>query len=271
MGFGMQNGIRQGSLLSPYFYNVYCDSLNTRLACSGVGCHIAGVPTNNLSYADDIVLIAPSSQALNALVKVCTGFADENYLKFSSEKSVVMLLRSKYSMILIPQNIYLKDEILKYVDSFRYLGHIVTDDRKDDCDIQRERGALCARGNMITRNFAHCSKDVKIQLFKTYCYSFYTGALWSMHNQASLRRLKVTYNNIMRKLLYVPRWHSARHMFVQAGVESFDEVLRRLVYSFKCRVEASLNPLIVNLRRSDACQTSSLVPRWSQLLNIPVA
>ena len=152
------------------------------------------------------------------------------------------------------------------MDSFRYLGHIISSDFKDDKDIRRETGALGMRGNLITRNFSQCAHEVKIALFKAYCNSFYTCAMWSSNARTTLQRLKVTYNNIMRRLLNVPPWHSARQMFVGIGVETMDEVIRRLVYSFRCRLECCNNDLVRVIRRSDAFVYSGLETSWSRLL-----
>ena len=69
--FTMSNGIRQGSILSPYLFNVYVDNLNIRLNHSGVGCHVDDMAANNLAYADDLVILAPCAAALNELVAVC--------------------------------------------------------------------------------------------------------------------------------------------------------------------------------------------------------
>ena len=57
----MKNGIRQGSILSPHLFNVYVDGLNHSLNGSRIGCHIANEAMNNFSYADDLVLLAPST------------------------------------------------------------------------------------------------------------------------------------------------------------------------------------------------------------------
>ena len=63
----------------------------------------------------------------------------------------------------------LNGEVIKEVDSVRYLGHIISNDGKDDKDIMRQCQQLYARGNVLLRKFHMCSMDVKVKLFNTYC------------------------------------------------------------------------------------------------------
>ena len=90
--FYMKNGIRQGSILSPYLFNVYVDNLNHDLNNCRVRCHVGDISMNNFSYADDLALIAPSAAALNDLLKICDKFASEHYIIFSNTKSVCMYI-----------------------------------------------------------------------------------------------------------------------------------------------------------------------------------
>ena len=62
-GFSVSNGVRQGGILSPFLFNVYTDELSTLLDKSGIGCHFQG-SINHLYYADDMVLLSPSSYGL---------------------------------------------------------------------------------------------------------------------------------------------------------------------------------------------------------------
>ena len=88
----MSDGIRQGSIISPYLFKIYVDDLIRRLSCSRVGCHIGGESLNNFSYADDLAILAPSAGALNCLLQICTAFAEENLIKYNPTKTVVMLI-----------------------------------------------------------------------------------------------------------------------------------------------------------------------------------
>ena len=266
--FRMGNGIRQGSCLSPLLFNVYVDDLNHRLNSSGIGCHIAGKPTNNFAYADDLAIVCPSTCALNELLSICQLFANDHHIIYSPTKSVCMrILPGSDQGVSLP-GIYLNDSKLAYVDTFTYLGHIITKEFKDDDDIQKETRKLCARGNTLIRTFKFANKDVKCNLFKTYCYSLYCAPLWCRNKVASLNRLRVTYNNILRKLLDVPPWESASRMCVTANVMSFQELKRNVVYNCMSRILDSTNDLIKTLNNSDVKRNDKLWQCWHGLLHV---
>jgi len=75
--FNVTNGVRQGGILSPVFFNLYIDDLSKSLNDSGVGCTINSCVINHLFYADDAVLLAPSPDALKQLLKICENYACE--------------------------------------------------------------------------------------------------------------------------------------------------------------------------------------------------
>jgi len=85
--FPVLNGVRQGGVLSPLLYSLYVDDLNLRLAQTGIGCFICGVCFNNLSYADDLAILAPTVAALNHLLSVCDEFASANNIVFNTAKT----------------------------------------------------------------------------------------------------------------------------------------------------------------------------------------
>ena len=97
--FIMSNGIRQGSLISPYLFNVSVDELNILLGQSKLGCYVGGSPANKFSYADDLAALAPTrtARALNAILLICNDFSKKNLLEFSPPKSVVLLILPHWS------------------------------------------------------------------------------------------------------------------------------------------------------------------------------
>ena len=54
---------------------------------------------------------------------------------------------------------------LKFVNEFRYLGHILTNNLRDYRDIQPEMHNMFIRTNMLIRIFSRCYAKVKLRLF----------------------------------------------------------------------------------------------------------
>ena len=128
---------------------------------------------------------------------------------------------------------------------------------------------------MLTKQFKSLGDEVKIQLFKTYCYPLYCAAMWNNYRAASLRRLRVAYNAIFRRLLGIRLWDpeeeqltSMSAIFVQAGVRSFQELTRYMNYSCMQRVASSENVLIQCLMTSEARIYSHQWTHWRQILEI---
>ena len=86
--FTMSNGVKQGGVISPFFFSLYIDPLLDRLRMSGFGCHIKGVYMGALSYADDITIMCPSIGGLNEMLKICHSFAQSNSIIFNNKKTV---------------------------------------------------------------------------------------------------------------------------------------------------------------------------------------
>lgn len=133
---------------------------------------------------------------------------------------------------------------LKRVFRFKYLGHVLTPELRDDEDVERERRALSVRANMLARRFAKCSRAVKITLFRAYCTSFYTSSLWARYTQKTYSSIRVQFNNAFRVLLGLPRFCSASGMFAEANVNCFFATMRKRCASLVRRVRASSNSML---------------------------
>jgi len=75
------------------------------------------------------------------------------------------------------------------------------------------------------------------------------------------------YNNAMRILLNRPRWSSASEMFVAAGVNTFQAVLRNRMYKFICRVDDSKNSIIMVLSNIKFSTTPYQSQLWRHRYN----
>jgi len=72
--FTVENGVRQGGVVSPVLFSLYIDGLLQRLWDSGVGCFIGSVYVGPLAYADDVALLAPTPSAMRRLLQICENY-----------------------------------------------------------------------------------------------------------------------------------------------------------------------------------------------------
>ena len=52
--FNVSNGVRQGSVLSPYLFAVYMDDLFSELKKVNAGCIVGNLKLIHIMYADDL-------------------------------------------------------------------------------------------------------------------------------------------------------------------------------------------------------------------------
>ena len=88
----MNQGIRQGGLLSPILFSVFCGDALCQLNNSGLGCYLAGLMISAVMYADDILLITPSVEAIQKLICLCQSAFDDVLLHFNVTKCAACVL-----------------------------------------------------------------------------------------------------------------------------------------------------------------------------------
>ena len=163
----------------------------------------------------------------------------------------------------------MKNEEIPVNQSYKYLGHLLSVDLRDELDISRQRNKVYAQGNMLMliRKFGMCTDTVKKTLFKAYCTPLYTAHLWWNFSKAAITKLYVAYNNITRILFHEPKWCSASQMFVSRGLPTCQVIIRKSVYSFMRRIENTCNAFIQQIAvKSQTRFCSSIWKHWMRLL-----
>ena len=263
--FKVTNGVRQGSILSPYLFCIYMNDLSNKLNQVNVGCLIGKEKVNHFLYADDIALISPTSSGLQKLIKICEEYGVENDLIFNSAKSFILIFECNLFKKCDTPSFYLNNNLIPIDKSCKYLGHFICSDLRDHSDMDRQRKRLYVQGNMIKRNFDKCTESVKVKLFRTYCTSLYTPHLWWKYSGNKLNQLYVAYNNSFRIIIRQPPWCSASHMFVTRKVPSCKEIIRKLTLKFLYRIHNSNNSIIRAITNSDWMYHS---PFYKKMINV---
>ena len=266
--FTVSNGVRQGGILSPYLFNIYMDNLSDNLNKVKIGCYSGEKLINHLMYADDLVVMAPSSAGLSRLLEKCEDYGTEHCIKFNPIKSAVIIFRSKLLTNIKLPTFSLNNQTIKEVNDKKYLGHIISSDSSDELDIGRQRRQLYLRGNTLLRKFHMCNLDTKISLFRTYCTSLYTAHIWCKYSRTTINRFYTSYHNILKMFLGLSKYESTSMVCTLFDVQCCQAVIRRLVYSFMNRLQASGNSLIIANQSSDRFHISSMRTHWNKLLYV---
>ena len=148
---------------------------------------------NHVMYADDICLMAPSAIGLQKMLDVCFDFSLRNDIMFNPVKSVCVTFKPKNSKLSCP-SVRLDNNILEYISQTKFLGFIFNTNAQDDEEMLRQMRTLYIRSNKLIRTFHYCSTDVKLELFKSYCTSFYCCYLWTAYKKSTFDRLRVAFN-----------------------------------------------------------------------------
>ena len=74
--YSLENGLRQGSVLSPVLFIAFMDTLLKELENSGIGISVPGAGKHNkvpgIMYVDDLCLVTNNLEDLNSLITLVT-------------------------------------------------------------------------------------------------------------------------------------------------------------------------------------------------------
>jgi len=151
--FRVKKGVRQGCVLSPYLFNIKAEMvMRETLDEFQGGLQIGGRMIANLRYADDIILLATSEAELQELVDRLDRASRKYSLLINVDKTKVMASDG------IACRIHIQNELLEQVDTFPYLGSLIT----EDVSVRRNYVPGSTEGK---RSGRHCRKYGKVTAY----------------------------------------------------------------------------------------------------------
>ena len=214
--FPIKRGVRQGCVLSPCLFNLYVERI-FRETQDLRGLKIGGININNLRYADDTVLLAESEEDLKNLLLAVNREGEKFGMFVNPLKTKLMVISASQP---VKMKIKLNDVHLEQVESFVYLGHLVTEDGKCEREINRRieiaRGAFEGLNKLLTSR--KLSLDTRRRLSHCYVWStlLYGAETWTVSDK------------MLKKLAAFELWTYRRMLNItwKDKVKN-DEVLRR--------------------------------------------
>ena len=197
--FSVQNGVKQGGVLSPILFSIYLDTLLHDLSSCGHGCYIGTNFMGAFAYADDLVLLSPNLQGLRNMIKVCEKFSLDYDIVFNPSKSKMLLFNATNDFVPLK----MKGEVIPISNGEKHLGNYIGQN-STPIRIEQVIKQLYISTNKLSENFKFVDIDTLYSLFRTYCTSFYGSVLLDYDNSL-IERLFVAWRKCIRFLLDLPR------------------------------------------------------------------
>ena len=187
--FGILNGVRQGGILSPILWNVYCDGLLVLLRDLGVGCHLAGTYVGAAMFADDLALLAPTRSAMVAMLAVCEKYATDHNIVYSTDpnpklsKTKVLYMCGSMTCRNYPAPVQLNGRDLPYVTTAAHLGNELTQACTMEQDCKIKRAEYIDKTVNIRETFSFAEPSQILQAIEKYCGDHYGAMLWPLDGE----------------------------------------------------------------------------------------
>ena len=120
--FKTTRGLQQGALSSPILFNFFINDLIIDLKKTNIGLAIGDRLINCLLFADDVLICAPTENALQELLDICSNWANKWNFTFNHSKSQLVSSTGNIK----PKT--LQNRIIKQApgNCYKYLGFPVT-------------------------------------------------------------------------------------------------------------------------------------------------
>ena len=213
MEFSIRNGVKQGAVLSALLYCIYVDDLFKRLRNHHLGCWINGEFMGLLGYADDNLLLSPTLDGLQQMVKICEIYSKEHNLSFSTNENTnksktkcMAFLRNKRDL----KPVILCGHNLPWVKTIRHLGNKM-ENKLDGMrqDMREKRAYFIQKNNEICQEFSYADPMTKIKLNSIYNSHFTGSPVWDLYCK-EFEQIEKTWNVAIRKMLQL---HYATHKY----------------------------------------------------------
>ena len=212
------NGTRQGAILSPILWATYADPMLKRLRALGLGARVCGQFVGAVMFADDVLLIAPTRNAMQRMLEELERFAEESNITFSTDP---VPMRSKSKCIYVvgsnsnrekPAPLVLCGNELPWVDQADHLGCTITSNGSMDHDARIKRARFIASSSEIRAIFRSAAPLEIIKALKLYCGAFYGSSLWDLGGEAA-QKVYSSWDTAVKLLWGCPQW--TRTYFLQ--------------------------------------------------------
>jgi len=163
-----------------------------------------------LGYADDLLLLAPSRDALQEMISNCQDYAQSINLSFSTHDNPVKCKTKCMAFVQKARdlkNITLYGKDLPWVNTAKHLGCKMTDSAGALFkDLMEKRATYINKVNELTQEFYYAHPLTKVKINNIFNSSFYGSPLWNLFGKEAVRLEKSW--NVSQRMLGLPETHT---------------------------------------------------------------
>ena len=215
--FDMRQGVRQGCPLSPWLFNVFLDMVawEARAQFKGGVC-LDNCTLQLLMFADDTVLLAETEEDLQQNVREFSEAVKRHRLAMNTEKTTTMVFSRKK----VDCNVEVDGQKLENVMEQTYLGVILSEDGRMECELEKRIGAALSAAGAVRSQVLESrdlSKSAKMLVYKTMIEPTLTyGAESWVLKEREKQRVQAAEMRVLRKIAGVRRIDHVRNEDIRA-------------------------------------------------------
>ena len=165
-----------------------------------------------------------------------------------------------------PPVITLNGHKLAWVEQFRYLGHVLTCNLRDNVDIRRVKHLLYFNVNMLCAKVGYANKHILIKLFKSYCTNMYGCELWNIcKDKKVFKELCEAYHSCIKRLVRIPVWSRNHPLCMSLKLLPCPMLVASRQLLFQQRLLFSPNSIIRSVVNSPIGRSGILANTHSQI------
>jgi exonuclease III len=225
--FQITRGMRQGSALSPLFFNIFINDLLQELETHGQGVRIGNHSFKSVAYADDISLFSLTTPGLQDLINRCVQYAKMWQFSFSMKKSKCMCVGPTY---LTPEpKWYIGSHCLENTDCLDILG--IKFDRSLDGNAHiKSRSTKCRQSfyaqTQMGMNYPGLHSNVKKYIWNCICLPTLTYGLESISvSNKGVQQLDSLQGCLLKQSIGLSKQSQHTYLCKALGIPSIHETL----------------------------------------------
>jgi exonuclease III len=243
-------GVLQGGIISPKLFNLYLADISNHLNQSH-GITVNETTFTHLLYADDLILISESAIGMQVLIDDLIAYCKKWHLIINSDKTKVMTFSGRRNSE-VSATFFLDGEILEPVNSYKYLGHIISNAPKtynlmyEHLATQAQK-AMHAMKENIKSIVGYLPPNLNLKMFDTHILPIleYNSEIWFSVDEINvIEKIQLKF---LKNLLGVRRQTSTIAVLADTG--RFPLLYRQQASAIKYfhRLKSKDCPLLVKL------------------------